>query len=58
MKKLKELETGEARTKRIAKLRMAIERGTYVVSAEVLAEKMFERMKDGDESLKGLQMEA
>jgi anti-sigma28 factor (negative regulator of flagellin synthesis) len=55
MKKLKDLETSEARTKRIAKLRMAIERGNYVVSAEVLAEKMFERMQEGDETLKILQ---
>jgi anti-sigma28 factor (negative regulator of flagellin synthesis) len=58
MKKLKESESAEARTKRISKLRMAIERGTYVVSAEVLAERMLERMKDGDESLKGLHFEA
>jgi anti-sigma28 factor (negative regulator of flagellin synthesis) len=57
MKKLKELETAEARTKRIAKLRMAIERGTYMVSAEVLAERMLERMNEGDEALKTVQLD-
>jgi anti-sigma28 factor (negative regulator of flagellin synthesis) len=58
MKQLKESESAEARTKRIATLRMAIERGTYVVSAEVLAERMFERMQNGDDSLKALRLEA
>jgi anti-sigma28 factor (negative regulator of flagellin synthesis) len=57
MKKLRESESAEARTKRIATLRKAIESGTYVVSAEVLAERMFERIQDGDDSLKTLKFE-
>jgi anti-sigma28 factor (negative regulator of flagellin synthesis) len=56
MKKQKELDTADARTQRIAKLRKAIESGTYTVSAEVLAETMLERMRVGDETLKDLRL--
>jgi anti-sigma28 factor (negative regulator of flagellin synthesis) len=51
MAKSKQLETAQARTQRIAKLRKAIESGEYKVSAEVIAEKMFERMREGEEML-------
>jgi anti-sigma28 factor (negative regulator of flagellin synthesis) len=51
MAKPKELETAQARTQRIAKLRNAIENGNYRVSAEVLAEKLFERMREGEDAL-------
>lgn len=45
------------RGEKIAKLRQAIEDGTYKVSARALAEKMIERKRRGDETLEDLPLD-
>jgi flagellar biosynthesis anti-sigma factor FlgM len=65
MTKLQALETEETqdsevsgmRGEKIAKLRQAIEDGTYKVSARALAEKMIERKRRGDETLEDLPLD-